>query len=1142
MLLVPSSHASRSSTTGTAFTSIAGEPHVSIRDVDHLPPFLMNIVGNGDLWMFLGSNGGVTAGRRDPDLAIFPYQTVDKLLAVPEASGPVCLVEAEGTFWEPGRGVAVAGGRHLHKHVCGTSVVFEEMHEPLGLRLRWQFAASDEFGVVRRCTLKNIGRRPMSVRLLDGWHQMLTPGVGQHTYERYSYLAAAYMRHEFLAGSGVLVSCLNAAISDRPQPAESLRAAVAWSVGHRSPSRSGSPRCIDRFRAGDPVRPADGVIRGTFGCYLVEDSATIGPGESIEWFTVADTGLDHAAVVALHERLTGGECLRDALVESLQAEADGIRQRVAAADGLQASADRTATAHHFSNTLFNIMRGGIPVAGHVCPGGDVARYVASRNAVVHARHRDWLEALGDLDLDTLASAAAGRNDPQLSRIIREYLPICFSRRHGDPSRPWNRFTIATRGRDGLPVLAYAGNWRDIFQNWEALAWSHPACLPAMIAAFLNASTADGYNPYRITRDGIDWEVADPHDPWSHIGYWGDHQIIYLLRLLELHERLRPGELARRLDEPAYASANVPYRIKGFDDLVRDPRHSIDFDSAEHRRLRQRMAELGGDGAAVADPDGMPRLHSLAEKLLVPALVKLTNLVPGGGIWLNTQRPEWNDANNALAGWGLSMVTVCYLRRHLCLLESLFAAHGGDLRLTRPTADLLKAVADVLAMPAGTDTFTTFEALGRAGERHRAAVYAGGPVEWTTVRGSAIRSVLQAARGIVDETITRNRREDGMFHSYNRLVVRDRRLEVWHLDLMLEGQVAALSSGLLDDEAALGLLDALRKSPLYRADQRSYLLQPDREVPRFLDRNRLPADWRERCPAIAARVAAGTTTLLVVDARGDAHFNADLTNDSDLLALLTSEAHPQSEWAAIQDLWERVFDHASFTGRSGTFFAFEGLGSIYWHMVAKLLLAVQECHGRAAAAAQPRLRAAYTAIRDGLGFRKTAEEYGAFPTDAYSHTPRHLGAQQPGMTGQVKEEILTRFGELGVTIDGGRLRFAPQLLDDGEFGAAGEFAIVGPDGRQRSVVVPDGGLAFTFCQVPIIYAPSAEATVAVEHADGRIEMHLGDSLPIEASQAILSRSGRILGIRVGLVRPVTTTTAAATSTMTATSTTTTEHTR
>ena len=1119
MLLVPSHAPSRSPAArdGMAFTSIAGEPHVSIHDVDHLPPFLMNVVGNGDLWMFLGSNGGMTAGRRDPDLAIFPYQTVDKLLALPEASGPVCVIEAEGTLWEPGRGVAAAGGRHLHKHVCGTSVVFEELHEPLGLRLRWQLATSDVFGVVRRCTLKNLGRRPLSVRLLDGWHQMLTPGVGQHTYERYSYLAAAYMRHEFLEGSGLLVSCLNAAISDRPQPAESLRAAVAWSVGHRGPTRSGSPRCIDRFRAGDPVRPAAGVIRGTFGCYLVEDSASIVPGESIEWFTVADTGLDHAAVVALHERIRGGDGLREALVESVRAEADGIRRRVAAADGLQASADRTATAHHFSNTLFNVMRGGIPFAGHLCPGADVSRFVAARNAPLHARHRDWLETLGDLDLDALVAAAARRNDPQLSRIIREYQPICFSRRHGDPSRPWNRFTIATRGPDGRPMLGYAGNWRDIFQNWEALAWSHPACLPAMIAAFLNASTADGYNPYRITRDGIDWEVADPHDPWSHIGYWGDHQIVYLLRLLELHERLWPGELARRLDEPAYASAHVPYRIKPFDDLLQDPRHSIDFDASAHRRLRERMAEIGGDGAAVADADGLPRLHSLAEKLLVSALVKLTNLVPGGGIWLNTQRPEWNDANNALAGWGLSVVTVCHLRRHLGLLERLFEAHGGDLRLTRPTADLVAAVAAALTMPAGTDSFTTFEALGRAGERHRAAVYAEEEATRTTVSSGVIGDLLASARRVVDETIARNRRPDGLFHSYNRLVVGERRLEVWHLDLMLEGQVAALSSGLLDDDAALTLLDALQASPLYRADQRSYLLQPDRELQPFLDRNRLPADWRERCQAVAARVAAGTTTVVVVDARGDAHFGGDLTNERDLRATLAAEGLPDAEWPAVRELWERVFDHASFTGRSGTFFAFEGLGSIYWHMVAKLLLAVQECHDRAAPTAKPRLRAAYQAIRDGLGFRKTPEEYGAFPTDAYSHTPRHLGAQQPGMTGQVKEEILTRFGELGVVIDSGCLRFAPQLLDDAEFGATGDFEVVGYDGMRRSVAVPDGGLAFTFCQVPVVYVPAAEPSITLKHADGRVEVLPGDRLTPAASREILGRSGRIAEIRVGLVR-------------------------
>ena len=43
----------------------------------------------------------------------------------------------------------------------------------------------------------------------------------------------------------------------------------------------------------------------------------------------------------------------------------------------------------------------------------------------------------------------------------------------------------------------------------------------------------------------------------------------------------------------------------------------------------------------------------------------------------------------------------------------------------------------------------------------------------------------------------------------------------------------------------------------------------------------------------------------------------------------------------------------------------------------------------------RLDRHYNAIRDGLGFRKTARAYGAFPTAPYSHSPAHAGAQQPG---------------------------------------------------------------------------------------------------------------------------------------------------
>ena len=75
---------------------------------------------------------------------------------------------------------------------------------------------------------------------------------------------------------------------------------------------------------------------------------------------------------------------------------------------------------------------------------------------------------------------------------------------------------------------------------------------------------------------------------------------------------------------------------------------------------------------------------------------------------------------------------------------------------------------------------------------------------------------------------------------------------------------------------------------------------------------------------------------------------------------------------------------------------------------------------------------YTDIRKGLGFNKTPEVYGAFPTDPYSHTPKGQGARQPGMTGSVKEEILTRQAELGMSIENGNLVFDFLLFDRNEF--------------------------------------------------------------------------------------------------------------
>ena len=59
-----------------------------------------------------------------------------------------------------------------------------------------------------------------------------------------------------------------------------------------------------------------------------------------------------------------------------------------------------------------------------------------------------------------------------------------------------------------------------------------------------------------------------------------------------------------------------------------------------------------------------------EKLIATLLSKLSNFIPEAGIWMNTQRPEWNDANNALVGNGVSMVTLYYIRRFLSFFKGI----------------------------------------------------------------------------------------------------------------------------------------------------------------------------------------------------------------------------------------------------------------------------------------------------------------------------------------------------------------------------------------------------------------------------------------------------------------------------------------
>jgi hypothetical protein len=115
-------------------------------------------------------------------------------------------------------------------------------------------------------------------------------------------------------------------------------------------------------------------------------------------------------------------------------------------------------------------------------------YIQKANKKVFAHLEKHLKQLPDLlTLKTLKEFAKSQKSKDFERLCNEYLPLKFSRRHGDPSRPWNKFSINTHSEiDGSKILDYQGNWRDIFQNWEALGQSFPLYLEGFLGVFLDA--------------------------------------------------------------------------------------------------------------------------------------------------------------------------------------------------------------------------------------------------------------------------------------------------------------------------------------------------------------------------------------------------------------------------------------------------------------------------------------------------------------------------------------------------------------------------------------------------------------------------------------------------------------------------------
>jgi len=517
------------------------------------------------------------------------------------------------------------------------------------------------------------------------------------------------------------------------------------------------------------------------------------------------------------------------------------------------------------------------------------------------------------------------------------------------------------------------------------------------------------------------------------------------------------------------------------------------------------------------------------------LAKVSNFIPEGGIWMNTQRPEWNDANNALVGNGVSMVTLYYLRRFLVYFKDVLASTShqevqiSDELLTcfnRMNATLSKHQSVTTGQISNAQRRSILDGLGIAASDYRQKIYSENfSGHKSAMKLADLSAFVDVALQHLEHSIKANKRPDGLYHAYNLMTVEpDGGIEVTELPEMLEGQVAVLSSGLLNSAESLDVLDALKASALFREDQYSYVLYPNKSLPRFLDKNNIDPEALAGSKLLSQLVKDENADIVTQDCMGGFHFNGNHNNVNSLRAALRAlpnqyDSLVASEQKQIEAIYEGIFNHKSFTGRSGTFFGYEGLGSIYWHMVSKLRLAVFEV--TKAAVEQEvspeiigQLFNHYFEINAGIGAHKSPELYGAFPTDPYSHTPGGKGAQQPGMTGQVKEDLLCRFGELGVRVSDGQLHFDRALMHREEFlTEAAAFDYVDVKQRWQTIDLAADSLAYTVCQVPVIHKRGDKPEIEIKMADGRTERIEGLALNRALSSKIFRRSHEVTQLTV-----------------------------
>lgn len=330
----------------------------------------------------------------------------------------------------------------------------------------------------------------------------------------------------------------------------------------------------------------------------------------------------------------------------------------------------------------------------------------------------------------------------------------FSRKHGDPERDYNFFSIA-----GEYYSQGNGNFRDVNQNRRNDVFFHPEIGDFNVKTFYELIQMDGYNPlevrpstFRVREEneikatqlirssvineqerlmkiigksftpgqisnciaGNGIELAMDEDEFLEKllslcdqnieagfveGYWSDHWV-YNMDLVENYLSIFPEKEKELLfGDRSYRYYDSPARVlPRSEKYVLNKKHEVRQYGAlvhDEEKLAKEGFDKNGTNWKKTDR-GEPVRTTLAGKLLTLAVNKFSSLDPYGmGIEMEAGKPGWNDAMNGLPGlFGSGMAETFELKRMLIFLRDRILL-TDQVELPIELAEFLDEVYDVL---------------------------------------------------------------------------------------------------------------------------------------------------------------------------------------------------------------------------------------------------------------------------------------------------------------------------------------------------------------------------------------------------------------------------------------------------------------